>query len=531
VICPNCSAGEISPLTNRCEMCGFTPQGAVAVEAPHAEAVDDLARQELGERFRLDTFLGRGAASAVYVAREQGSDREIVVKVLPRPTEGRPDADDRFRRAVEAVAALEHPHIVPVFDHGWTEHLYWYSMDYVRGRSLRNFLLQRGPLDLKACLRVAAQVASALDHAHRRGVVHGALKPENVLIDAEGWVHLCDLLVTRALEVPPAAAPPPPPPVSGEAGEPPDSPQRQAEENRPPYIAPEGLWTPSADQYALAVMVTECLTGAPLGEPGRGAQATRLATSLPGIPPHVRHAVERALSPKPMDRFAGVLDFVAALETYAAPVPETQPSGRSSTGVLRQTDWQPPGRPTRWRLILWGAFPVAAVAAVVVWQRSAVLQVFHQVFAPTQPLLVAPLVTDSGVPVGQPPGSTLVAAPTPTPPGSTQAPPATLPSRAAPRPRAEALRQPAQPAARAPATARPRASSTPGFLFVNATPWGQLYVDGQLVGNTPKANLSVAAGPHTIRVLREGYEPFERTIQVEAGQTVRLTDITLVQHP
>jgi hypothetical protein len=66
---------------------------------------------------------------------------------------------------------------------------------------------------------------------------------------------------------------------------------------------------------------------------------------------------------------------------------------------------------------------------------------------------------------------------------------------------------------------------------VSATPWGQLYVDGQLVGNTPKANLSLAPGAHTIRVLREGYQPFERTIQVESGQALRLTDIVLVQSP
>jgi len=532
VICPNCSAGEISPLTHRCELCGFVPEGIVAVEAPRTEAIDDLARQELAEQFRLDTFLGRGVTTAVYLARAQGSDRQIVVKVLPRPVEGRADADDKFRRAVEAVAALEHPHIVPVFEHGWTEHLYWYSMDHVQGRSLRNFLLQRGPLDLKACLRVTAQVASALDHAHRRGVVHGALKPENVLIDAEGWVHLCDLLVTRALEQPPRAAPPPPP-ASESAAAPPAS-SRHTEEDRPPYSAPEGLWTPSADQYALAVMVTECLTGAPLGEPGRGAQAARMATSLSGVPPHVRHAVERALSPKPMDRFGSVLDFVAALETYSAAVLEARPSGRSSSVVLRQTDWKPPGRPVRWRLIVGGAFAVAVVATVVVWQRPAVLRAFHQVLAPAQPAPVAPLVTDSGGQLRQRPGSTGVASPSRTPPGSTQARLTSAPPEGAPRPRAEALRQRAQPSPPAPsgrASAAPPAAAEPGRLFVNANPWGQLYVDGQLVGNTPKANLTLSAGPHTIRVLREGYAPFERTIQVEAGQTVRLTDITLVQRP
>ena len=79
---------------------------------------------------------------------------------------------------------------------------------------------------------------------------------------------------------------------------------------------------------------------------------------------------------------------------------------------------------------------------------------------------------------------------------------------------------------------RPRpapAPVQPGLLFVSASPWGQLYVDGQLIGNTPRANLTVTAGRHTIRVLREGYSPFERTVQVRPGEVVRLTDIVLSQ--
>ncbi len=525
MICPNCSAGEISPLTHRCELCGYVPEGVVAVEAPRTEAIDDLARQELAEQFRFDAFLGRGVNTAVYLARAQGSDRQIVVKVLPCPAGSRPDADERFRRAVEAVAALEHPHIVPVFDHGRTEHLYWYSMDHVRGRSLRDFLLQRGPLDLKACLRVTAQVASALDYAHRRGIVHGALKPENVLIDAEGWVHVADLLVTRSLE---PTAPPAPPadPTQPEA--------TASTAERSPYAAPEGLCTPASDQYALAALVTECLAGAKFHETGGVPSSPSSPAMLSGLPANVVRAVERARSPRPMDRFPGVLDFVAALETYAAHVSDARPSGRSSGVILRETDWKPPGRPARWRLLVGGALAVAAAVTVVVWQRPAVLQVFHQVLAPSQQVPAAPVVaSESGGQLQQRPGSTHVASPRRTPPGSAQVRPASVPPRGAPLPRAEALRQQALPANSAPAApaSAPASAASPGRLFVNATPWGQLYVDGQLVGNTPKANLPLAAGPHTIRVLREGYEPFERTLQIEAGQTVRVTDITLVQHP
>jgi serine/threonine protein kinase len=529
VTCPNCGSAEISPLTNRCELCGFAPGGSVAVEAQHGEAVDELARQELAGQFHLDARLGHGTTTAVYLAHEHGSNRGIVVKVLPRPAERRAETDERYRSAVEAVAALEHPHIVPVFDHGSTEHLYWYSMEHVRGRSLRDTLLSRGPLDLKACLRIIAQVASALDYAHRRSIVHGALKPENVLIDAEGWVHVCDLLVTLTLErsmSPDRAAAPAP-----QAAQAPST-------ARSPYVAPVGLRTPFSDQYALGVLVYECLTGSPPAESeGAGTSpVASLATARPDVPPHLTHAVRRAMSLKPIDRFPSVLDFVAALETYALTTEDAQPSGRSSGVVLVQTDWQPPPRPFDRRRVVGIAIAVAAVASFAALLRPVAPQLW-QVLNPTARAPMVSQLSDSGARSASPADTA------PSAPGATSAtpvpavrPPAEVARRAAPSGRspgrpARQRREDTTPVAAAPAVptpAAPASAAEAGRLFVNATPWGQLYVDGQLVGNTPKANLSLAAGAHTIRVVREGFEPFERAIQVGAGEVVRLTGIVLV---
>ena len=550
VTCPNCSAGQISPLTGKCELCGFVPEGSVAVQAPRDEGVDALAQEELAALFRLDVLIGHGAESAVYVAREQGSSRNIVVKVILRPTEGRAAADDRFRRAVESVAVLEHPHIVPVFGHGWTEHLYWYTMQQVSGRSLRSFLATRPPLDLKGCQRIVAQVASALDYAHRRGVVHGALKPENVLVDAEGWIHVADLLVRRAVEQPALPNRPPSRPApADEAAE--DAPQVE----RPPYVAPEvmeeGLLTPFSDQYALAVLVTECLTGAPPQERGDlgVAPATSLAAARPDLPPHVAHAVRRALSPRPVDRFPGVLDFVAALETYAASLPDARPSGRSSSGVLVQTDWKPPESPLNRRLAI-GVAAVVVVAVLGLGLRPLVSRLFSGMGGRPQSAFTEPS-SDGAAPDVRPADSAPAAASLPPGREARRSPgkpprPASAATQAATEPaRPRRDRTPATVAGNASdsaapqPTAAPRAAATPsavpaaagadaGRLFVNASPWGQLYVDGQLVGNTPKANLSLSPGSHAVRVVREGYEPFERTIQVAAGQSVRLTDIVLV---
>jgi serine/threonine-protein kinase len=535
VSCPNCSAGEISPLTGRCELCGFAPDGHVAVQAPREGSVDALAHEELAALFRLDVVLGQGADSAVYVARERGSSRPIVVKVLLRPTEGRPAADDRFRHAVESVAALEHPHIVPVFGHGWTEHLYWYTMQQVSGPSLRSFLASRPPLDLKGCQRIVAQVAGALDYAHRRGVVHGALNPENVLVDAEGWIHVVDLLVRRAVVQP--AFPIRPPGRPGGADEAAEGARRV---ERPPYVAPEvmedGLLTAFSDQYALAVLVSECLVGAPPQERGDSgvAPATSLAVVRPDLPPHVAHAVRRALSPKPVDRFSGVLEFVAALEAYAPSLPDARPSGQMSGGVLVQTDWEPPEGPLKRRLVI-GVAVVVVVAVLGLGLRLVATRLLGGPGDRAMPAYVEPP-PDSAAAVAPPAASAPEAASLPpgrearrTPSGATRPGPAARAATEPARPRRQRAPSVAAGNASDPAAPQPADGGFAGRLFVNATPWGQLFVDGQLVGNTPKANLSVSPGSHAIRVVREGFEPFTRTIQVAAGQAVRLTDIVLVE--
>jgi serine/threonine protein kinase len=518
VICPNCSAGQISPLTHRCELCGFVPEGSVAVEASHAESVDELAQQELAEQFSLRAAIGHGAGSVVYLAREPDSSRDIVVKALRRPTEGRAQADERFARAVEAVAALEHPHLVPVFSHGSTEHLYWYSAEHVRGRSLRDYVDAHGPMEVKACLRLVAQVASALDHAHRRGIVHGALKPENVLIDAEGWVHVCDLLVMLA------ARPTPPPALPRPSAEAAPTAEEARTRARSPYQAPEELQTPFSDQFGLAALVYECLAGSPppLAREEADTAPPLVVAGRSDIPAHLLHACRRALSPKPMDRFPSALDFVAALETHSLSSPDVKVPARTTATVLVQTDWEPPADHINWKVIL-GATAVVAIAAALAFPlRPAVLQLLHRIAGSNAPSPPATLIGDNIAPGGAAPTDT-VSAPAALPPATSLRRPGAGGARApTPTPGAERT------VSRARERTRP-APERPGLLFVNATPWGQLYLDGALIGNTPRANLSVAPGSHTIRVVREGYEPFERTVRVTSGDTVRITDIVLVQ--
>jgi serine/threonine protein kinase len=514
MICPRCSVAEISPLTNRCELCGYGAEGAVAVEAPEADATDALARRELAHLFSLDALLGLSPTSATYLAREQENGLHIVLRAVRR-TSGATDVDERFRRGAEQVQGLDHPHILPVLRFGMTEGVYWYTMEHVRSRSLRVVLATRGALDIRSVMRIVAQIASALDHGHRQGIVHGDLRPENVLIDPDGWVRVCDALVARIVQ----------PAASG------DTP-------RPVHVAPEdwagGLRTPAADQYALAVLVHECLAGGPPFEAAALTPRPPLDATRLDLPPHVGHAVSRALMPHPADRFPSLLDFVAALEQPGrVTLPDARPSGKASA-LLTIPDWEPPedARPRR-SLPLWIVVLIAAVGfgiwgAPRLWNRPRMP--YDAGPLPRRPAVTAPG-TDSvpAAPAATAPGSTVT-----TPPAASSGSTVTARTIAPAAPHMASTAPP-------PGRTRPPRQSAPaattatgeaGKLFVNATPWGQVSIDGQPVGNTPKANLSVAPGTHVVRVERDGYEPVERTVVVAAGQTVRLTDLVLTErHP
>lgn len=524
MICPRCTVAEISPVTNQCELCGFTP-GGVAVSAPDLDALDEHARTELAHQFSLDVVLRRGPTSIVYLAREPGLDRQLVLKVMARPADS--EAETRFQRVIAAAGALSHPHIVPVHGFGTTASTCWYSMPYVHGRSLREVLRDDGPLDRGVSVRTVEQIASALDHAHRRGIVHGDLKPENVLIDANGWAQVCDFAVRFALE---GASP---------------ARSRRATSRLATYLAPEALESgppgPYADQYALAVLLHECLRGT---VPDAGGFPL-LSEWRADIPHPFALAVRRAMSPKPTDRFAGVLEFVSALEANQAPLALAAPTGRTSGRVLFLPDWKPPGRRRRRWII-----PIAlAATGAAIFGLSRLWSGNQSGWAPaTAEVDTTPPVDSTSAP---PPAAAPLAAPEAprtTPPRQTAAARAAGDTaRTARTPRRRAARDsaglaPTSPtraasdSAALPATPPPRAgrvepgtATATGRLFVNATPWGQLFIDGQLVGNTPRANLELRAGTHHIRVARDGFEPFERTIEVAAGQEVRLTDIVLVE--
>src|SRR3989442_4964428 len=173
-----------------------------SVDTPHGghDPVDAAAREDLRGLFELETVHRRGPASVVFLARDLEFGQPVALKLIPRAPGAGAEAEEAFHRAAAQIAALDHPHIVPLYSAGATDRFFWCSMEYVEGRSLAEALRSSGPMEPAACLRLVGQVANALDAAHALGVVHAGLTPANVLIDTACDAHVTDFWIPWVLE-------------------------------------------------------------------------------------------------------------------------------------------------------------------------------------------------------------------------------------------------------------------------------------------------------------------------------------------
>jgi hypothetical protein len=192
--CPACGATvEASDAQGLCPACLLREGLAAPFAAEHPLAA--MLHDAIGGQYDVRGLLGRGAMGAVFLARERNLDREVAIKVLP--PEGSGDGQrERFRREARIAARLTHPNIVPLHSFGEAGGVLYYVMGYVRGESLGS-RLRRG-LSLAAARRILVELADALDHAHRQGVVHRDVKPDNVLLeDDSGRAMLTDFGIAR----------------------------------------------------------------------------------------------------------------------------------------------------------------------------------------------------------------------------------------------------------------------------------------------------------------------------------------------
>ncbi len=306
----------------------------------------------LSGHYRLEDEIGAGGMATVYLAEDLRHDRRVAVKVL-RPELAAVIGAERFLAEIKLTANLQHPHILPLFDSGEADSFLYYVMPYVEGESLRDRLNREKQLPIEEAVRLAAEVASALDYAHRHGVIHRDIKPENILLH-DGRALVADFGIALA---------------ASKAGG-----ARMTETGMslgtPHYMSPEQAMgereiTARSDVYALGAVLYEMLTGDPPFT-GSTAQAVvaRVVTESPRpllpqrhtIPPNVEAAVLRALEKLPADRFASAAQFADALANPAA----TRPTASATAPHAAA----PPAGP-RARLrdpVLWGLALVAAAA-------------------------------------------------------------------------------------------------------------------------------------------------------------------------
>jgi len=230
----------------------------------------------LGATYTVERELGRGGMATVYLARDVKHGRQVALKVLHTDLAASL-GPERFRREIGFAATLQHPHILTVLDSGETPTgELWFTMPYVEGESLRDRLRRQAQLSLEDAVRITREVALALDFAHKRGIVHRDVKPENILLTSDGQALLADFGIARALSSGDAA--------SGASGM--TLTATGTVVGTPAYMSPEqasGERTagPASDIYSLGAVCYEMLAGEP---PFTGATAQAVIAKMMSSP-------------------------------------------------------------------------------------------------------------------------------------------------------------------------------------------------------------------------------------------------------
>jgi eukaryotic-like serine/threonine-protein kinase len=269
----------------------------------------DRLNSALAGRYRIERHLGEGGMASVYLAEDLKHDRKVALKLL-KPELAAVLGAERFVQEIKTTAALQHPHILPLFDSGTADGFLFYVMPYVEGETLRDKLNRETQLAVADAVRITREVADALDYAHRHGVIHRDIKPENILLH-DGRPMVADFGIALA--------------VSAAAG------GRMTESGislgTPHYMSPEQATAEKeidgrSDIYSLASVLYEMLAGQPPHLGGSAQQIIMKIIAAPvepvttyrkSVPPNVSAALTKALEKLPADRFETVKDFAEAL--------------------------------------------------------------------------------------------------------------------------------------------------------------------------------------------------------------------------
>jgi eukaryotic-like serine/threonine-protein kinase len=272
-----------------------------------------MVGEVIAGRFELEELVGTGGMSSVYRARDALLERRVALKILHDYHGADEETTERFRREARAAAQLSHPNIVTVIDRGEDEGRQYIVFEYVEGETLKDLIERTGALPIRRALELAIEIGSGLAFAHRHGLVHRDVKPQNVLLNGDGTAKVTDFGIARSLDVEHGVT------------------QTGTVLGTSNYIAPEQASgqpvNAQTDVYSLGVVLFELLTGE-VPFPGENFVAVAMRhvheeppsvlERRPETPLRVVGVVERALEKDPRDRFVSMEEFVAELRTCLA---------------------------------------------------------------------------------------------------------------------------------------------------------------------------------------------------------------------
>lgn len=251
--------------------------------------------QRTRERYQIEEQIGTGGMATVYKAMDTVLQRSVALKLLNEQVA--PALKQRFQAEAQAVAQLNHPNVVNVYDVGELDGSPYIVMEYVRGTNLKRLIQERGPLPLQEVENIVRQVGAALSYAHRNGLIHCDVKPHNILISPDGRAKLVDFGIAQAQV---------------------DHKRKKSEPlyGTPLYIAPEqaagGAVSPRTDVYGLGLVLWEALTGRPPERPHPDTPVQLLFSQV-RLPQRAAAVIHKATAPDPNARYASVEDMTRAL--------------------------------------------------------------------------------------------------------------------------------------------------------------------------------------------------------------------------
>ena len=339
-----------------------------------------LVGQRLGQ-YQIEAEIGHGGMATIYRATQTSIERMVAIKVLPSRFLQDRTFLARFTREVQVVARLQHMHILPVYDFGEQDGTPYIVMAYMEGGTLEDYIRQ-GPLLLDDVVRIVGQIASGVDFAHSKGVIHRDVKPSNVLMDEQGNCFLTDFGIAKVVSGPTVE-------LTGSG----------MMVGAPAYMAPEmygsGEMVPAVDIYALGVTLYKMLTGSVPFEAEMPMQLMLLHINeqVPDVrelradlPTEVQVVIERAMAKAPSDRFSSAGALAQALALVAAGKPADAPPTVLPVGQdVATRRKRRVGKPRlRWTLLGGAALGAALLTGIL-----ALTGLLKTAQAPTSPAMVA----------------------------------------------------------------------------------------------------------------------------------------------